>query len=426
MEPIKLHINRLGLVRDSDITITPLMVLSGESGLGKSYVAVLCHYFFDVWLNKKRLNTFFKALQNRGIDFSDQSQALPDKGDALTITKRELEYWLAKDAVSYLAYMLGNDGMSADLEVTLPDVFPEDMTFHFEQELIGINNAEELYHKLNVLNITYRFRDFGIQEESPYSFAFRHAAIKELFGDFNNLDYSFVLPPSRGTYLSEDIDARTGLYKSFITGMRLLEKAQEQPYTISESLAALLRNVIDGEVRKSGDNYIYITHGETMPASAAASSVREIGPLQMMVTKRDISKATVLIEEPEAHLHPLKQQMMADIIATMAQAGASMQITTHSDYFLRRLNDLLRLGILKSRKTDEEYRQFCRKHNIVPELTLDSSILSAYYLERREDGHVTVRLQNSRNGIPFDTFTAVNGKPMTDSSLLYELTADEE
>ena len=60
MKPIKIHIDRLGLVRDADITITPMMVFSGESGIGKSYVAILCHYFFYVWLSPKRLDTFLK------------------------------------------------------------------------------------------------------------------------------------------------------------------------------------------------------------------------------------------------------------------------------------------------------------------------------------------------------------------------------
>ncbi len=37
MKAIKIHINRLGIIKDSDITITPMMIFSGESGLGKSY-----------------------------------------------------------------------------------------------------------------------------------------------------------------------------------------------------------------------------------------------------------------------------------------------------------------------------------------------------------------------------------------------------
>ena len=60
MRPIKIHINRLGLIRDADIELSPLMVFSGESGLGKSYVAILCHYFFHVLLNEKRLSSFIK------------------------------------------------------------------------------------------------------------------------------------------------------------------------------------------------------------------------------------------------------------------------------------------------------------------------------------------------------------------------------
>ncbi len=425
MEQIKLHINRLGIIRNADIIITPMMVFSGESGLGKSYLAILCHYFFYVLLNDKRFDSFFKEiLETRGINFNNISGSIPDNGIALTITKDELHNWLAKDAISYLSYMLGHEGMTADITVTLPDVIPEKISFAYEKELTGIENSEELYYKLKVLNISYRFKEIGIQEEIPYAFTFRYGVINELFGNFRNLDYNYVLPPSRGSYLSEEITPKTGLYRSFVLGMKELEQVQELPNVVNENLVALLKNVMEGEVKKSGDNYVYITHGETIPASAAASSVREIGPLQMMVTKRDISKVSVLIEEPEAHLHPLKQRMMADIIATMASGGANMQITTHSDSFLFRLNDFIRMNILKKHMDAEAYLNFCEEHDFIPELTLDPSILSTYFLERDENGYVTVKLQNSTNGIPFDTFEKINGKPMADSSMLYDLTAD--
>lgn len=429
MKSIKLHINKLGLVRDADLEITPLMVFSGESGLGKSYVAILCHYFFCVWLDSKttRLDTFFKSFQKeRGINFFDDNKSLPDSGEALTITKLELEEWLAKDSIAYLGYMIGHDAVNADIKVTLPETIPSIISFSFEQEMMGLNNAEDIYNKLGVLHLSYRFRKLGIHDESPYAYILRYAMINELFGDFHNLNYSFVLPPSRGSYMSEELVAKTGLYKSFVQGMKDLEQVQEIRDVVSVNLVNLLQTVLDGEVKRDGDRYVYITHGETLPISAAASSVREIAPLQQMVTKRDISKAAILIEEPEAHLHPLKQRMMADIIATMAIGGASMQITTHSDYYIRRLNDLMRLHLLRNVMGAEEYENFCREHSFIPNLTLDSALLSAYYLERRDDGMVSLVKQNSFKGIPFDTFKAVNGKPLQDSSLLYELTADEE
>lgn len=429
MKSIKLRINKLGLVRDADLEITPMMVFSGESGLGKSYVAMLCHYFFSVWLDSKvsRLDSFFKSFQNeRGINFFDDNLSLPDIGEALSISKQELEEWLAKDAIAYLGYMIGHDAINADIEVTLPDSIPSIITFSFEQEMMGLNNAEDIYNKLVVLHLSYRFRKLGIQDESPYSYILRYAIVNELFGDFHKLNYSFVLPPSRGSYMSEELVAKTGLYKSFVQGMKDLEQAQEIQDKVSAELIQLLQTVLDGNVKRSGDQYVYITHGETLPISAAASSVREIAPLQQMITKRDISKAAILIEEPEAHLHPLKQRLMADIIATMAIGGANMQITTHSDYYIRRLNDLMRLHLLKKNMGTEEYANFCQERGFVPTLTLDPNLLSAYYLERSDDGMVSVVKQISFKGIPFDTFKAVNGKPLQDSSILYELTADEE
>ena len=425
MQPIRLHINRLGLVSNSDITITPLMIFSGESGLGKSYVAILCHYFFYVWLNPKRLDSFFKGIQqNRGINFFDSNQKMPDIGEALSITKVEIEEWLAKDAVSYLRFMLGTEGLVADIQVKMPDSIPESITFTFEQELVGINNAEEIYYKLNVLKLTYRFRGLGIQDESPYAYLFRFAVIGVLLDDFRNLDFDFVLPPSRGSYLSEDIHPISGLYKSFVDGMKSLEQAQELPNVVNNKDVDLLKKVLEGDVKKTGDNYVYVTNSETMPISAAASSVREIGPLQMLITKRNVARVSVLFEEPEAHLHPLKQRKMADLIVAMAMSGAKIQITTHSDYFLRRINDLLRLNLLKTKKTEEEFQDICKKNNFDCELTLDPSILSAYYLEKDNEGNVSVQKQETSSGIPFDTFKYINGKPLTDSSLIYDLAID--
>ena len=46
MERIKVKINKLGRVANSSIEIAPMMIFSGESGMGKSYLAILAHYFW--------------------------------------------------------------------------------------------------------------------------------------------------------------------------------------------------------------------------------------------------------------------------------------------------------------------------------------------------------------------------------------------
>lgn len=39
---------------------------------------------------------------------------------ALEIKKQDLEAWMAKDAILYLRYMLGYDGISGNIQITLP------------------------------------------------------------------------------------------------------------------------------------------------------------------------------------------------------------------------------------------------------------------------------------------------------------------
>lgn len=383
--------------------------------------------FFHVLLNEKRLSSFIKnQYASLSVDFFDQSKDIPDSGVALTFSKSDLENWLAEDAINYLGYMLGCGEMNADISVNLPDVIAPDITFTYERELVGIDNNEDLYWKLSVMHLTYRFRQLGIQDESPYSFVLRFALIAELFdSDFKALTIDFTFPPSRGSFFTETIIPQTGLFKSFTNGMRLLEMADEIPDNVSEDCKQLLQSLMDGDVAKTGEKYVYHTHGDDLPITAAASSVREMAPLQLLIKKRDIKTVAVLIEEPEAHLHPLKQRMIADAIVAMAKYGAMMQITTHSDYFLRRINDLVRLYIIRQKKNDIEYQTLCDELDHNPELTLDPQILTAYYLVRNEDESVSVVRQDISNGIPFDTLNEINGKPMMNSAKLYELSLDD-
>lgn len=421
MKTIKIHISKLGLIRDADIEITPFILFSGESGLGKSYAAILCHYFFYVWLSPIRLQSFFNE---KGQDIKEGTTE--DHSIPLEITKAEIEQWLAVDAVDYLRYMLGYDSLNADITVELPSSIPEKIPFDFEREIVGINSAEEIYNKLTALHVSYRYKSLGLNDENPYSYVLRYAIIREIFDNLHALTASYVLPPSRGSFLSESVNPITGLWESYVNSMKELDRVQEIPEKVSKSLVNLFQTVLDGEVKKSGDRYVYVTHGDTLPISAAASSVREAGPLQIMIKKRDISKMAILIEEPEAHLHPIKQQMMADIIGIMAKGGARMQITTHSDYFLKRINDLVRLHILKKKMDENDFDKFCKENNFNPEFSLDTSILSAYFLHRRDDGSVEILRQDVNHGIPFDSFKEINGKPMANSARLYELTIGEE
>lgn len=402
MKCIKVRIDQLGRIRDSEILVSPLMVFSGESGLGKSYLALLCHYFFELLINTSRLNHFFV---DNNIDFNVLSKDFKDAGTALEIKKQDLEAWMAKDAILYLRYMLGYDGISGQIEITLPESIPDTMAFTYKNELTGLVNEEDLYTILSLGNLRFRIQEKTQFDESPFAFLLRFVMIDYIFGNYQMLDSTFVLPPSRGPILTEQIIPTTGMYLEFLNDMTGLNRIKPRPDTASEIVLKLFRTILEGEVNKEETTYIYTTNDASMPVSAAAASIREIAPLQILAKKQDVSRCAILVEEPEAHLHPLKQRMMADIIGALSHNGAIMQITTHSDYFLRRLNELIMFAKAKKTTDDpDKLRTLSEKVNIVEDMSIDESIIGAYLLRKQTDNTSIAVKQDISNGIPFAAF----------------------
>ena len=402
MKCIKVRIDQLGRIRDSEILVSPLMVFSGESGLGKSYLALLCHYFFELLINTSRLNHFFV---DNNIDFNVLSKDFKDAGTALEIKKQDLEAWMAKDAILYLRYMLGYDGISGQIEITLPESVPDTMAFTYKKELTGLVDEEEIYTILSLGNLRFRIQEKTQFDESPFAFLLRFVMIDYIFGNYQMLDSTFVLPPSRGPILTEQIIPTTGMYSEFLNDMAGLNRIKPRPDTASEIVLKLFRTILEGEVNKEETTYIYTTNDASMPVSAAAASIREIAPLQILAKKQDVSRCAILVEEPEAHLHPLKQRMMADIIGALSHNGAIMQITTHSDYFLRRLNELIMFAKAKKTTNDpDKLKTLSEKVNIVEDMSIDESIIGAYLLRKQADNTSIAVKQDISNGIPFAAF----------------------
>ena len=75
---------------------------------------------------------------------------------------------------------------------------------------------------------------------------------------------------------------------------------------------------------------------------------------------------TLIIEEPEAHLHPGAQTEIALILAGLVRAGVRVIVTTHSDWLLKEIANLIRIGELK-RKGVQKVKKMEPIHWLLPE-----------------------------------------------------------
>ena len=140
------------------------------------------------------------------------------------------------------------------------------------------------------------------------------------------------------------------------------DRPNEQMKRIADALEA---NVLKGQIQTSRTSpsaypeFVYraLDTTQDIRLSRASSMVSELAPvilfLRGMVERGDM----LFIEEPEAHLHPAAQTFMAVALAQLVRAGVRVVITTHSDWLLQEIGNLIREGELEERtgnSVDEE------------------------------------------------------------------------
>ena len=87
--------------------------------------------------------------------------------------------------------------------------------------------------------------------------------------------------------------------------------------------------------------------------------VSEIAPVVMFLRHLVSPGCTLIIEEPESHMHPAMQVEFTRQIAALVQAGVRVIITTHSEWVLEELANIVRRSELpESRRKEMPHGEF--------------------------------------------------------------------
>ena len=91
---------------------------------------------------------------------------------------------------------------------------------------------------------------------------------------------------------------------------------------------------------------------ENIRLTRASSMVSELAPIVLFLKGVIKIGDTLIIEEPEAHLHPAAQTQMAVTLGRLVRAGIRVLVTTHSDWLLKEIGNLMREGALVEQTGD--------------------------------------------------------------------------
>lgn len=135
-----------------------------------------------------------------------------------------------------------------------------------------------------------------------------------------------------------------------------------------------------------------------LPLYIASSIVTEISPI-LLLFKSGIKFKTLIIEEPEAHLHPALQQKMARLIINIVNRNIPVWITTHSDTILQHFNNMIKL------QTHKDQDRLMQEFGYEKEDLLDYNDVQMYQFSSQNNGRSKlVKLSGSSNGFSVPTF----------------------
>jgi len=201
--------------------------------------------------------------------------------------------------------------------------------------------------------------------------------------------------PIRGA----EIPRVPGVLADFLAELVSLEPRSGTNDKLRE-VSGLLEEVLEGSVElvRRGDislpEPVYRSKEFEFPLPNVSSMIAELSPLDLYLKYGLIKRNDILIiEEPEAHLHPDKQAKLVEVLALLAKRlGIKVIITTHSDVILAKLSNLVMAGYTNA----PEFRAALKPEDV-----------KVYNFRKGEGFSIVEEVEVSEMGISDDVFRKV-------------------
>lgn len=421
-----LHVENFAKIKSADIRLSPLICFVGDNNSGKSYLMSL---LWGILTLGKQL---FPINPPESKKYKECEQWLKSNlGKQVEITDETTEL--------YLAWF--NENLATKKQELLKKIF----NFEVNAERIVIKNLERT-KKVNLewdsSSLRYSARgnhiQFPILNEYTRKDLLRMNSYicwnilmdglaapmlsprssRKRFGEpiyfpasrtGFMLTYPQLLSSSLQTTFSVySEESEGGLTQPYIDFLQLITQFDSSKQTRKNEIKSIIEfietNMTKGALNAQNEyvpviKYCPSNSEEELPLHVTSSVVSEISPI-LLTLKSDIKFNTLIIEEPEAHLHPALQKKMAQVIIRLMNSKIPVWITTHSDTILQHINNMLKLGAMEKDNQKSLMQKFCYSKN---DLLNIYDVCMYQFDTETENTHIT-QLEGGQYGFVVPTF----------------------
>ena len=405
---VDINVKNFGPIEKAEIDLRPLTVFVGESNTGKTYLATLIYalhrhfrgisqfpwadfvtsYFSVVYGLRSRSQSQQEALEQemlevleklntpeRPFKFSDLPQQMRTRLESILTNQEhfpdELKRCFDFENVSKLIRFTGNQhnemkvALSVhkgaqkcwNFETRVAISADPTITGHINPDLILLNandpSRKTELHEIS--DVEHLFRTLGTDQWRKADSYFLPAARSGIMQSHGVIATALIKQATRIGLDRFEVSTFSGIIADFLEQIVNYTEVTTSRNSVRSVAEELETKLLEGRIedkRPTPEAYPEFLYRPdqaegTLRMSHSSAMVSELAPLVLFLRGSVQQGELLIIEEPESHLHPDLQTKIAHILARLVRVGVRVLITTHSNWLLQQIGNLIRKGELQ-------------------------------------------------------------------------------
>lgn len=363
---MKLSIRNVGKLKEADVEINGITVITGENDTGKSTVGKVLwsvfNSFYKVYeqIEKERIDFVNEQIYSyvKNLDKSDNVKKKTLDMAIDIIQNYSIYYRNEENIKNYITEKFKENNyfvdakvieeLTGDLYVVLgiksieiiSSIIEQKLSTEFHDEIKNKNTESQ--EETNVeLYIRNKILNFNIEEGINVAGEF----VENLKGDIDDFDLATEAVFIDNPFIIDDIEnifeQKKKNYRQHLVSKLYYNRNENtvKKMYVNEKLEKIykkLNSIASGKITIKNLDVYYKDSKMEINAKNLSTGLKTFAIIKMLLQNGTLEEnGTIILDEPEIHLHPEWQLKFAELIVLLQKEfGMHILLTTHSPYFL--------------------------------------------------------------------------------------------
>ena len=356
---MKLSIRNVGKLKEADVEINGITVITGENDTGKSTVGKVLWSVFNGFyeIDEKVYNEKVSELEkiideiikenvykNLSTDYNSFFEIFNSTREKIAIEFLKGNKNYSEDEIKIIINNYKKDlkieniskfvqEINETLKISDKEIIKVIVSRVMNKEFHNQINAVFSKEKMNIGEISLKIKDREIDlkiENNEISDVQNYFLINK---ETMYIDNPFILD----SYDFEDENHQTHLATNVFSENENSVISEIKVKKKLNNIYQKLNSVLSGEIfENKNSKFVYRKNGEDIDLKNLSTGIKTFAIIKMLLQNGTLEEnGTIILDEPEIHLHPEWQLKFAELIVLLQKEfGMHILLTTHSPYFL--------------------------------------------------------------------------------------------